>query len=96
MGCWSPRFSRHLHDWGMGEVESLLWKLQPLAVRRDAEDILSWQESRNGFFFVHSLYCSYTRAPSDPFPWSFIWRSWDSNESEPFCLGSILEQNFDL
>ncbi|RVW93221.1 hypothetical protein CK203_022361 [Vitis vinifera] len=50
MGCWSPRFSRHLHDWGMGEVESLLWKLQPLAVRRDAEDILSWQESRNGFF----------------------------------------------
>ena len=76
MGCWSPRFSRHLHDWGMGEVESLLWKLQPLAVRRDAEDILSWQESRNGFFFVHSLYCFYTRAPSDPFPWSFIWRSW--------------------
>ncbi|RVW91517.1 hypothetical protein CK203_046183 [Vitis vinifera] len=36
----------------MGEVESLFRKLQPLAVRRDAEDFLSWRESRNGCFSV--------------------------------------------
>ena len=29
MGCWSPRFSRYLNDWEMGEVESLFQKLQP-------------------------------------------------------------------
>ena len=73
----SPHFSRHLNDWEMGEVESLFRKLQPLAVRRDAEDFLSWRESRNGCFSVCSLYRSFTRASSDPFPWSIIWRSWD-------------------
>ena len=28
------------------------------------------------FFFVRSLYRSFTRAFSVPFPWSIIWRSW--------------------
>ena len=51
LGCWSPRFSRHLNDWEMGEVESLYWKLHSLAVRRDVEDALSWRESRTGCFF---------------------------------------------
>ncbi|RVW55774.1 hypothetical protein CK203_075736 [Vitis vinifera] len=79
----------------MEEVESLFRKLQPLVVRRDVEDVLSWKESRNDIFFVKSLYCSFTRASSDPFPWSSIWRYWASMRVSFFCLGSVLEQNFD-
>ncbi|RVW43704.1 hypothetical protein CK203_080516 [Vitis vinifera] len=35
LGCWSPRFSRHLNDWEMGEVEALfrnfiLWLLEEM------------------------------------------------------------------
>ena len=32
--------------------------------------------ARMTFFFVRSLYCSFTWAFSNPFPWSIIWRSW--------------------
>ena len=60
----------------MGGVESLFRKLQPLVVRREVEDILSWKESKNYNFLVRSLYRSYMRASRDPFPWSIIWRSW--------------------
>ena len=57
-------------------MESLFSKLQPLAVRRGVEDILSWRENKNRKFSVSSLYCSYTRVSRDPFPWDMIWRSW--------------------
>ena len=57
-------------------MEGLFRKLQPLVMRRDVEDVLSWKESRNDIFFVRSLYSSFMRAFSDPFPWSIIWRSW--------------------
>ena len=49
-------------------MESLFRKLHSLAVRRDVEDALSWIESGNECFPVSSLYRSYTRASSDPFP----------------------------
>ncbi|RVW79726.1 hypothetical protein CK203_042340 [Vitis vinifera] len=68
-GCWSPHFSRPLNDWEIREVESLFQKLHPLVVRRDVEGTLSWRESGNDCFSVSSLYPSYTRASSDPFPW---------------------------
>ncbi|RVW85461.1 hypothetical protein CK203_038987 [Vitis vinifera] len=45
-------------------------------VTREVEDALSWKETRDGIFSVKSLYCSFTRAYSDPFPWGLIWRSW--------------------
>ena len=59
------------------------------------EDVLSWKENRNGIFSVRSLYCSFMRASSDPFPWGIIWRSWAPMRVSFFCLGNILEQNFD-
>ena len=90
LGYWSPRFSRHLNDREMGEVESLFWKLHSLAVRRDV-DTLSWRESGNDCFSVSSLYRSYTRASSDPFPWCIIWRSCALVKVSFFCLGSVLE-----
>ena len=35
---WGPRFIRHLKDWGVGEVESLLGKLLPMTIRRGVND----------------------------------------------------------
>ncbi|KAL6320143.1 hypothetical protein AAG906_004652 [Vitis piasezkii] len=61
LGSWSPRFSRHLNDWEIGEVESLFQNYNP------------WFKDDN--FSVKFLCCSYTRASRDPFPWSIIWRS---------------------
>ncbi|RVW91841.1 hypothetical protein CK203_030130 [Vitis vinifera] len=69
-------FSRHFNDWEMEEVEGLLWKLHSLVLHRDVEDVLSWKNRKNDSFSVRSLYCSLTKASSDPFPWSIIWRSW--------------------
>ncbi|RVW32508.1 Calcium-dependent protein kinase 16 [Vitis vinifera] len=43
---------RHFNDWELEEVEGLFWKLQPLVVRREVEDVLSWKESRDGIFSV--------------------------------------------
>ena len=76
VGSWNPLFSRHFNDWEMEEVEGLLRKLHPLVLNRDVEDVLSWKNSKKGSFSVRSLYCSLTKASSDPFPWSIIWRSW--------------------
>ena len=62
-----------------------------VSVKRDVEDTLSWRESRNSCFSVSSLYCSYTRASCDHFPWCIIWRSWAPMRVSFFCLGSVLE-----
>ena len=76
MGRWNPLFPRHFNDWEMKEVEGLFWKLHHLVLNRDVEDVLSWKNSKNGSFSIRSLYGSFSRASSDPFPWSMIWRSW--------------------
>ncbi|KAJ9675215.1 hypothetical protein PVL29_024243 [Vitis rotundifolia] len=39
-GSWGPRFNRHLNDWEVGEVESLLGKLLPMTIRRGVDDSL--------------------------------------------------------
>ena len=76
LGYWSLCFLRHLNDWEMGEMEPLFRKLHSLVIRRDVKDTLSWRECGNDCFSISSLYRSYTRASSDPFPWCIIWRSW--------------------
>ena len=67
LGSWSPRFSRHLYDWELREVEALFSKLQPLIVRKEVEDVMNRRDSKNGKFLVKSLYCFYTRAFREPF-----------------------------
>ena len=76
MDSWNPLFSIHFNDWEMDEVEGLLRKLHPLVLNRDVKDVLSWKNRKNGSFSVRSPYRSLTKASSDPFPWSTIWRSW--------------------
>ena len=49
---WGPRFNRHLNDWEVGEVESLLGKLLPMTIRRGVDDALRWKENKNGTFLV--------------------------------------------
>ena len=60
----------------MEEAKGWFRKLHPLVLNRDVEDVLSWKNSKNDSFSIRSLYRSFTRASSDPFPWSIIWRSW--------------------
>ncbi|RVW67639.1 putative ribonuclease H protein [Vitis vinifera] len=54
-GSWGLRFNRHLNDWEVGEVESLLSKLHPLTIRRGVEDLFRtiwtpWVPIRASFF----------------------------------------------
>ena len=72
---WNPLFSRHFNDWELEEEEGLFQKLHLLVLNRDVEDVLSWKNSKNYYFSVRSLYRSFTRASSDLFPWTIIWRS---------------------
>ena len=65
-------FSRQDNDGVLGDVDNLFRKLQPLVVRREVEDTLSWRESNNANFSIISLYCSYSRGPRDPFPISIV------------------------
>ena len=46
-GGWGLRFNRHLNDWEVGEVESLLGKLLPMTIRRGVNDSLRWKENKN-------------------------------------------------
>ncbi|RVW18195.1 Transposon TX1 uncharacterized 149 kDa protein [Vitis vinifera] len=67
-GSWAPRFNRHLNDWEVGEVESLLGKLLPMTIRRGVNDSLQWKENKNGTFSVKSFYSSLSRGIKTPFP----------------------------
>ncbi|RVW81059.1 hypothetical protein CK203_045380 [Vitis vinifera] len=75
-GSWGPRFNRHLNDWEVGEVENLLSKLHPLAIRRGVDDSLKWKANKNGTFSVKCFYTSLSMGINHPFPASTIWTSW--------------------
>ncbi|RVW16810.1 putative ribonuclease H protein [Vitis vinifera] len=75
-GSWGLRFNRHLNDWEVGEVESLLSKLHPLTIRRGVEDLFRWKENKNGTFSVKSFYSSFSRDTKPPFPARTIWMPW--------------------
>ena len=75
-GSWGLRFTRHLNDWEVGEVESLLSKLHPLTIRRGVNDSLRWKENKNGTFSVKSFYSSFSRDIKPPFPTRTIWTPW--------------------
>ena len=68
-------------------METLFKKLHPLVVRRDVEDILSWNDSKNDKFSVRSLYCSFSRGPRDPFPFSIVWKTWAPVKVNFFAYG---------
>ncbi|RVX07383.1 putative ribonuclease H protein [Vitis vinifera] len=75
-GSWGLRFNRHLNDWEVGEVESLLSKLHPLTIRRGVEDMFRWKENKIGTFSVKSFYSSFSRDSKPPFPARTIWTPW--------------------
>ncbi|RVX20225.1 Transposon TX1 uncharacterized 149 kDa protein [Vitis vinifera] len=75
-GSWGLRFNRHLNDWEVGEVESLLSKLHPLTIRRGVEDLFRWKENKIGTFSVKSFYSSFSRDSKPPFPARTIWTPW--------------------
>ena len=75
-GSWGLRFNRHLNDWEVGEVESLLSKLHPLTIRSGVDDLLWWRENKNGTFSVKSFYDSFSRGTRPPFLARVIWTPW--------------------
>ncbi|RVW22024.1 putative ribonuclease H protein [Vitis vinifera] len=75
-GSWGLRFTKHLNDWEVGEVESLLSKLHPLTIRRGVNDSLWWKENKNGTFFVKTYYSSFSRAIKPLFLARTIWTPW--------------------
>ncbi|RVW90819.1 putative ribonuclease H protein [Vitis vinifera] len=75
-GSWAPRFNRHLNDWEVGEVESLLGKLLPMTIRRGVNDSLRWKENKNGTFSVKSFYSSLSKGIKIPFSARTIWTPW--------------------
>ncbi|RVW54709.1 NADH dehydrogenase [ubiquinone] flavoprotein 2, mitochondrial [Vitis vinifera] len=75
-GSWGLRFNRHLNDWEVGEVESLLSKFHHLTIRRGVDDLLLWKENKNGTFSVKSFYSLLSRGKEPPFPARTIWTPW--------------------
>ncbi|RVW36211.1 hypothetical protein CK203_095780 [Vitis vinifera] len=75
-GSWGLRFNRHLNDWEVGEVESLLSKLHPLTIRSGVDDLLWWRENKNGTFSIKSFYDSFSRGTRPPFLARVIWTPW--------------------
>ncbi|RVW89589.1 hypothetical protein CK203_036424 [Vitis vinifera] len=67
-GSWGLCFTRHLNDWEVGEVESLLSKLHPLTIRRGVNDSLRWKEYKNGTF-LSRLTIVLSQGPSSPSSW---------------------------
>ena len=72
-------------------MEILFWKLQRLVVKKNVEDNLSRNETKNDRFSIRFLYCSFSRGPRDPFLFSIVWRTWALAKIDFDCL--ILRQN---
>ena len=72
-GGWNPRFSRPFNDWEVDLVERFLSTIQGKRVFMDSKDRMLWKETKNGKFFVKSLYGALQTRNSVPFPWSIIW-----------------------
>ena len=72
-GGWNPRFSRPFNDWEVEVVERFLLTLQGKRLVIDLEDRVLSQETKDGKFFVKSLYSALEPRSVVPFPRNIIW-----------------------
>ena len=64
-GGWNPWFFRPFNDW---EVERFLLTLQGKRLVIDLEDRMQWKYTKDGKFFVKSLYSALEPRSAVPFP----------------------------
>lgn len=74
-GVWIPRFSRHLNDWEIKDVECFFARLVSKGVDVGEEDKVSWLEEKSRIFFVRSLYSSLEEGRSVLFPFGIVWNA---------------------
>ena len=74
-------------------MEAFFRRLHGQVLRRDDEDVMSWQVSKNGFFTVKSFYSSLVPCISREFPSSLVWNPWVPKRVIFFSLGSYLGKN---
>ena len=77
-GVWIPRFSRHLNDREIEEVECFFARLVGKGADEGGEDKVCWLEEKSGTFFVKSLYSSLEEGRFVPFLSSIVWNAWVS------------------
>ena len=70
---WNPHFSRSFNNWEVETVERFLLTLQGKRLVFGLENRVVWKETKNGNFFVKSLYSTLEPRCAVPFPWNIIW-----------------------
>ncbi|RVW61135.1 hypothetical protein CK203_020541 [Vitis vinifera] len=91
LGVTGACFNRHLNDWEVGEVGSLLSKLHPLTIRRGVDDLLQWKENKMGPF-QSSLFITHSQRALDPPSWLELFRLLGFQLGLASLVGSGLEQ----
>ena len=91
-GCGNPTCIRLFNDWGMDDVERLLFHLRSKKVIEGVDDKVKWEGVHNGVFSVKSLYKILEQRSSISFPWKCIWSSVQPKICF-FCMGICLEQD---
>ena len=56
-------------------TKNFFGRLHDHALSLDSDDILVWVDTKNGVFFVKSLYSSLANRGVDPFPHGMVWNS---------------------
>ena len=79
-GVWSPRFSRPFNDWEVEEVERLFSTIRERRHNPLLEDRVLWKETKDGIFFVKSLYSALVSRSIVQSPNSIIWSPYVSTK----------------
>ncbi|WJZ97788.1 hypothetical protein VitviT2T_016367, partial [Vitis vinifera] len=74
-GSWSHCFNRPFNDWELEEVERLFCCLDEKKVSVDEKDRVRWRDSKDGVFWVKSLYRALQPISLVSFPLKIIWNS---------------------
>ena len=86
----NPQFSRSFNDWEVEVVERFLLTIQGKRLVIDMEDRVIRKETKDGKFFVKSLYSALELRSAILFPMSVIWSPCVPTKVGFFCLGSFV------
>ena len=84
-GVWNPRFSRPFNDWKVEEMERFLVTIQGRRLNHNLEDRVLWKETKDGIFFVKSLYSALDSRSAVQFPKSIFWSPCVPTKVSFFC-----------
>ena len=72
---WTLVFTRPFNDWELPKVERFLSCIERVFVVNEMEDMLKWEETKNGIFSVKSMHLALRSRPVESFPWLGVWKT---------------------